>query len=129
MTTTEDTAQDGTEIYRCRDCGRVSDSIGKIHAHIERHRGVEIGPILIQNPLTVGDHEALMERTETINLSKREAASDSAVFEHVECVDCGLVRAAEFVSDPAAPLPKQYCPRCDGDRGHNLVEIEVVSRD
>ena len=123
------TERSETVIYRCRECGTMSGSIGKLHAHIETHRGMQIGPLSIQNPLKVGDADALMERTETIDLSKREAASDSACFEHVECVECGLVRAGEFVNEPKPPIPKQYCPRCDADHAHNVVDIEVVSRD
>lgn len=68
--------QEPIELYRCTECGKTSVSIGWLHAHIERHRGL----FGLQWPWRVGDYEALMEMTEVIRVS------DYAVVEEPEHV-------------------------------------------
>lgn len=53
-------------VYRCKECGKVSVSIGWIHAHIEGHRGI----FGFQFPWRYGDWDALMERTEVIRVDE-----------------------------------------------------------
>lgn len=55
-----------TCIYRCTECGAQSLSIGKLHAHIEKHRGL----FGIQWPWNVGDADELMDYTEIILLEE-----------------------------------------------------------
>lgn len=60
-------------IYRCEECGYVHPSLGWMHAHVERHRGyTRFG---IQIPFTrtsVGDFDALMDRTEVLVVTDAE---------------------------------------------------------
>lgn len=58
-------------LFRCKECGYVSMSIGSIHAHIEKHRGyTRFG---IQLPFTktaMGNHEELNKRTEVLRVDE-----------------------------------------------------------
>lgn len=49
--------------YRCTECGRESASLGRLHAHAEKHRGF----FGLQWPWKVGDFDALMEMTEVVD--------------------------------------------------------------
>lgn len=59
---------DGREIvlYRCTECGKVSVSIGWLHAHAEKHRGL----FGFQLPWRYGDFNALMELTEVLRVDE-----------------------------------------------------------
>lgn len=54
-------------LYRCTVCGKVSLSLGRLHAHIEGHR-----------PLwrfwQVGDSKFLVERTERLEVTEYKSA-------------------------------------------------------
>jgi len=57
-------------LFRCRECGRIEQSLGALHAHIETHRGYT--RVNIQLPFTAsspGDFEELMNRTEVLRVS------------------------------------------------------------
>ncbi len=60
-------------IFRCRDCGYVSLSLGATHAHIEPHRGYTwFG---IQLPFTrtaIANTDELMKRTEVLRVTGTE---------------------------------------------------------
>lgn len=56
-------------MYRCTECGALSLSLGKLHAHAEKHRGTFLG---LQLPWKVGDPNELMEYTEIIELEEKE---------------------------------------------------------
>lgn len=56
-------------IYRCTECGKESVSLGWLHAHCEKHRGL----FGIQWPWRIGDFEALMEMTEEIRVTDYES--------------------------------------------------------
>lgn len=60
--------EDELVIYRCTECGKVSTSVGWLHAHIEgRHTG--FGPFnFIPNPLKIGSFENDMKMTEVIRV-------------------------------------------------------------
>lgn len=60
------------EFHRCKECGQISTSLGKLHAHAEKHRGISIGPLSIQAPWNVGDAEELEKMTETIRVTDYE---------------------------------------------------------
>lgn len=56
-------------LFRCTDCGRLDQSLGSLHAHIERHRGYT--RLNIQLPFTrtsPGDADELMKRTEVLRI-------------------------------------------------------------
>lgn len=56
-------------IYRCTECGKVSVSIGWLHAHIEKHHG--FGPWnIIPNPLKMGRFKPKMEYTEILRVDE-----------------------------------------------------------
>lgn len=63
-------------IYRCTECGAHSLSIGKLHAHIERHRGL----FGLQLPWRVADADELMDKTEIVVVEEAETyeAGDDA---------------------------------------------------
>jgi len=52
-------------LYRCKECGKTSNSLGKIHGHAEKHRGL----FGLQLPWRVGDFGSLMELTEVIEVN------------------------------------------------------------
>jgi hypothetical protein len=56
-------------VFRCRECGQHSLSLGSLHAHIEGHRGyTRLG---IQVPFTQtspGDFDRLMEYTDVLRV-------------------------------------------------------------
>lgn len=54
--------ESGDKGYRCTECGEESESLGRLHAHAEKHRGL----FGIQLPWNVGDYEALMDMTEVV---------------------------------------------------------------
>lgn len=56
----------GERLYRCTECGKESESLGRLHAHAEKHRGL----FGLQLPWRYGDYEALMEMTEVIELDE-----------------------------------------------------------
>lgn len=51
-------------LYRCSKCGKTSPSLGSLHAHAEKHRGL----FGLQLPWRVGDFDALMEMTDVIRV-------------------------------------------------------------
>lgn len=51
-------------IYRCTECDETSTSLGELHAHAEKHRGL----FGIQWPWQVGDFDALMDYTEILQV-------------------------------------------------------------
>lgn len=64
---------DQMRLYRCKECGKVSVSLGYLHGHIEKHQG--FGPFnLIPNPFKTANPAALMEKTEVLYV--REFAID-----------------------------------------------------
>ena len=69
----------GNTLFRCTVCGTVEESIGTIHAHVEKHRGyTRFG---IQIPFTKtspGNADELMKKTEKIKtVAKASIRSDS----------------------------------------------------
>ena len=73
----EDYEADGDLVlFRCRECGYTSMSLGLLHAHIERHRGyTRLG---IQVPFTttaVANGDELMKRTEVLRVDETTAIS------------------------------------------------------
>lgn len=58
------------EIYRCTECGKLSVSVGWLHGHIEKHLGW--GPWNIFPPPLPGNYEALMEKTEVLEVTDYE---------------------------------------------------------
>lgn len=64
--------QELDELYRCTECGKVSVSIGWLHAHIDgKHHG--FGPFnIIPNPLAIGNFDRCMEKTEVIGVTDYE---------------------------------------------------------
>lgn len=59
MASSEDSSH---ELYRCTECGVEKESLGRLHAHVEKHRGL----FGLQLPWRYGDYEALMEFTEVV---------------------------------------------------------------
>jgi len=56
-------------VFRCKECGFTSMSIGTIHAHVERHRGFT--RFNIQIPFTktsMGNFDELMNWTEALRV-------------------------------------------------------------
>jgi len=52
-------------VFRCRECGYQSVSLGQLHGHAEQHRELAIDPFgLVVPPWRWGDAEALMAFTE-----------------------------------------------------------------
>lgn len=67
-------------LFRCRECGYTSLSLGGCHGHIERHRGYT--PLNIQLPFTdtsPGDFDRLMESTEVVAVEKTRRVELSEV--------------------------------------------------
>jgi hypothetical protein len=67
-------------VFRCTECGAVDVSLGKLHAHIERHRGyTRFG---IQLPLTktaMANVDELMKRTQILRVEDYSEVSKSEV--------------------------------------------------
>ncbi|QSG02512.1 hypothetical protein [Natranaeroarchaeum sulfidigenes] len=63
---------DGSPVlFRCRECGFTSLSLGTLHAHCESHRGYT--RFNIQLPLTstaIANVDALLEMTEILRVEK-----------------------------------------------------------
>ena len=63
-------------VFRCRECGQHSLSLGSLHAHIEGHRGyTRFG---IQVPFTktaVANGDELMTRTEVLRVDETSTIS------------------------------------------------------
>jgi hypothetical protein len=61
-------------LYRCTDCGKVSVSVGWLHAHIEsKHFG--FGPWnIIPDPRKMGNFDADMTKTDVIRVTHYEHA-------------------------------------------------------
>ena len=63
-------------LFRCRECGHTSMSLGSLHAHVETHRGyTRFG---IQLPFTktmFGNFDELMKRTEIVRVTETESIS------------------------------------------------------
>lgn len=55
-------------VYRCTECGKTSVSLGWLHAHAEKHRGL----FGLQLPWRIGDFDALMELTEVLRVDGYE---------------------------------------------------------
>lgn len=63
-------ADGDTVLFRCRECGYTSLSLGGLHAHCEKHRAVGFGPFkLIVPPWRLGDFDALMDLTDVVRVS------------------------------------------------------------
>jgi hypothetical protein len=77
MTGNEQAEQRTLHLYRCTECGNVSDSLGRLHAHAERHRGL----FGIQLPWRYGDFDALMEFTEVLEVSAQTADLEEVEYE------------------------------------------------
>lgn len=58
-------------LYECVECGKVSVSIGWLHAHIERHLGW--GPFNMLPPPFPGNYKALNKLTREIRVTEYEA--------------------------------------------------------
>jgi hypothetical protein len=75
-------ADDDLVLFRCTECGQTHLSIGRLHAHVESHRGyTRLG---IQVPFTrtsLGDFGELMDRTEVLRVDDSSAVSLSQVDE------------------------------------------------
>ncbi len=61
-------ADGGLVVFRCTECGHVSMSLGSLHAHAEKHRGL----FGLQLPWRMGDFDALMEYTEVLRVDETE---------------------------------------------------------
>jgi len=63
-------------LFRCRECGHTSMSLGLLYAHIEGHRGyTRLG---IQVPFTktaVANGDELMKRTEVLRVDETSTIS------------------------------------------------------
>lgn len=67
-------------LFRCRECGWVSLSLGSLHAHCEGHRGyTRFGIQLPFTSTSIGDFEALMELTEIVAVEEVERVEIEAV--------------------------------------------------
>jgi len=55
-------------LFRCTECGFRHQSLGRLHAHAEKHRGWRGW----QLPWRHGDFEALMELTEVVAVAESE---------------------------------------------------------
>jgi hypothetical protein len=63
-------------LFRCKECGQTSMSLGSLHAHCETHRGYT--RFNIQLPLTktsIGDFDRLMEYTEVLRVDETSKIS------------------------------------------------------
>jgi hypothetical protein len=67
-------------LFRCRECGHLSLSLGSLHAHIEKHRGFT--RFNLQLPFTKtspGDFKRLMDKTEVLRVTDTVATTLSEV--------------------------------------------------
>lgn len=55
-------------LFRCTECGYRSQSLGSLHAHCEKHRGL----FGFQLPWRYGDFDALMELTEVVRVKETD---------------------------------------------------------
>lgn len=73
----EEYTSDGKPVlFRCTECGQTRQSLGSLHAHIEKHRGYS--RFGIQIPFTktaIANVDELMKRTEVLRVSELEAIS------------------------------------------------------
>ena len=63
-------------LFRCRECGYISLSLGKTHGHIEKHRGYT--RFNIQIPFTktaTANIDRLMEYTEVLRVGETDEIS------------------------------------------------------
>lgn len=58
-------------LFRCKECGHTSMSLGYFHAHVEKHRGRGPFNMLIW-PWNIGDFDALMEYTEVLRVDETD---------------------------------------------------------
>jgi hypothetical protein len=72
-------SNDTIELYRCTECGKLSVSLGWLHSHIERHLGW--GPWKMLPPPLPGNADALMDKTEVIQVTDYELCSEP---EHID---------------------------------------------
>ncbi len=66
----------GLVLFRCKECGHTSMSLGSIHAHCEKHRGYT--RFNIQLPFTktsTADFDRLMEYTEVLRVEETREIS------------------------------------------------------
>lgn len=69
-------ADGGLVLFRCKECGYTSLSIGKIHGHCEKHRGYTRWNIQVPFTKTVmGDFDRLMELTEVLRVEETREIS------------------------------------------------------
>lgn len=60
-------------LFRCRECGYISMSLGSLHAHVEKHRGYT--RFNIQLPFTktaIANADQLMKRTDVLRVADVE---------------------------------------------------------
>lgn len=62
------TKTDTIVLFQCTECGKLSTSLGSLHAHCERHRGL----FGLQFPWRYGDFDALMAYTDVIEVTDYE---------------------------------------------------------
>lgn len=70
-----ETADGRPVLFECTECGYRSQSLGSLHAHIERHRGW----FGFQLPWRYGDVDALMDRTEIVAIEDTETVNVAEV--------------------------------------------------
>lgn len=67
-------------LFQCRDCDRLSLSLGSLHAHIEQHRGyTRFGIQLPIGKTSPGNFEQLMEKTDVLRVTGVEPIELEAV--------------------------------------------------
>lgn len=61
----------GLVVFRCKECGHISLSLGGLHGHAEKHRGYT--PLNISIPFTktsMGKFDELMKLTEVLRVDE-----------------------------------------------------------
>lgn len=85
MTSEDHTAHASHHIYRCTECGTQTLSLGKLHSHIEKHRGL----FGIQWPWSVGDFDELLDLTEVVVVEEVETYTGDDVREWLDGSEVG----------------------------------------
>ena len=63
-------------LFRCRECGHTSMSLGSLHAHVETHRGYTRFGIQVPFMKTaMANVDELMKRTEIVRVTETESMS------------------------------------------------------
>lgn len=67
-------------VFRCSECGFVSLSLGRLHAHIEGHRGyTRFGFQIPFTKTAPANMDELMKRTEVLRVTETEATTIEGV--------------------------------------------------